>query len=132
MKNAVKSILVSAWLLITYLLGQLPATESVMGWVDWSQLGWAFAGSTVFVLWEFLQKPPVHRTGWERAALILIGLIVSLAATGYVSAKLGLPTELCTTALGAGGYKFLTFFQKKVDKSEESLSDLTDLNDKKP
>lgn len=127
-------MIVTAWLATTVLLNNLGTdlAASVSGFTDWSQVGWAFAGSTAYVLWEIVKPSPEHRNGWHRLALVLIGMIVSLAANTYAADKLGLPIQLCTAALGAAGYKVFTIGQKKVDQSEDKLGDLTGTDKQKP
>lgn len=125
-------MIVTAWLATTVMLNNLGTdlAASVSGFTDWSQVGWAFAGSTAYVLWEIVKPNPEHRNGWHRLILVIIGMVVSLAANTYAADKLGLPIQLCTSALGALGYKVFTFGQKKADTPEESLKDLTGLNNK--
>lgn len=57
----------------------------VQGFTDWSLFGWAFAGSTVYVLIEIVGN--VQRPGLHRCLLIVIGLLPALALTKAVVEK---------------------------------------------
>ena len=64
---------VAGWLL--NVLGSWFAT--VHDLTDWAQIGWSFAGATVYVLIEIVGK--VARPGLHRFYLIIIGMVTSLA-----------------------------------------------------
>lgn len=125
-----KIVLVSAWLLLILLadaLGHFFA--AVSGWTDWRLVGWAFAGSTAFVVYEFIQDRP--RNGKKRAAMIAFGVFVALAGNKTASARLGLDIEFATATLGMFAYLAVGFFEKKIVKAEK-ISDITDVTDLEP
>jgi hypothetical protein len=94
-----KSFIVSAWVVLIYVgntIGDLFAGLS--GLTDWSQLGWAFGGSTAFVLWEFIENK--QRDGWRRIAMIALGMFIAMAASKQATQFLGWDPALVTAALG--------------------------------
>ncbi|QDK80842.1 hypothetical protein EXU85_20405 [Spirosoma sp. KCTC 42546] len=123
-----KSLVLTAWVSIIYLLdtvGNLLAPLS--GTVDWQMVGWAFAGSTSFVVYEAIQTKPPQRKGWHRVAMISLGMLISLGFNSWVTDRLGIPPIPCTILLGMAGYKLYGWLQKKADKPEKAIKDLTDL-----
>ncbi|ARK08867.1 hypothetical protein A6C57_00280 [Fibrella sp. ES10-3-2-2] len=120
MKSIVTVTLWTAGLLNSWMLWLAGAT-------DWSLIGWAFAGSTAFVVWEVTQNPPINRKGWQRFAMIALGMLVSLSCNAWLSEWLKIPIVPATSILGAVGYKLLGWMQKKADKPDEVIDDLTKL-----
>lgn len=118
------SILFISWLTVSVL-------SSAVGWLiglaDWSQLGWAFLGSTAFVAYEKTQDQPKVRTVSQQAIMVGLGILVAMASTKWVSTKFGFPAEMATPALGAAGYKLFGLFQKRVDKPTDAIDDITKL-----
>lgn len=112
--------LVAAWLL--NVLGSW--LSALLGWTDWSLIGWAFAASTAFVVYEATQKEPIKRTGWQRAGMIAVGMVISLGCNGWVSTAFNWPIVPVTLGLGAGGYRLLGKYLTKVEKAE-SIDDVT-------
>jgi len=119
--NRLSAVLsLSLWLL--NVIGSLWA--KFVGFTDWSLFGWAFAGSTVFVIWEMTQPTPVIRSSLQRIGMVGSGLLVSLATNTWISEKFDMPIVAATFILGAAGYKLIGLLQKKVDsQGNDKLSD---------
>lgn len=132
MSAVMKSVLVSTWLTVSWILGQvggqLGATELT---IDWGRFGYAFLGSTAFVVWEIVSPNPTNRPGLHRAGLIFIGMVVALALTGPICTRWDFPPETVAIVLGAIGYKLFSYGQKRADKPAEIIKDMTGLNDTK-
>lgn len=118
-----RHILIDAYLSVIWIANLLVSIlADLSGWTDWSFIGAAFAGSTAFVLFEVINR--TERSGRERAAMIILGFLVSVFCSGYVSEKWGASRMMVAFLLAAVGYKAFSFLQKKADKPEEIIKDL--------
>ncbi len=129
-----KLIYFDGWILLSWILCQTgPTLNLLVGFFDWTQIGWAFAGATSYVLWEVTRTPPIHRNGWQRFFLVVIGFFFALALNKVFQLfKPSWPLDSITYISGAFGYKLFTFGQttkastiarqitKKIEDSEGS------------
>lgn len=101
-------------------IGDLLAQAS--DWFDWSVLGWAFGGSTVFVLVEAIQGK--KRKGWQRVAIVAICVFLSISPlNSWACKRFDMDKELISVLIGLFGYPLLGKQFKKVDKAE-SIDDI--------
>lgn len=121
---------VTAWLLVRLLILAGGAWPAFLLETDWSLIGWSFAGSTGFIVWEATQKPPIQRAWWERAGIVGVGMLVSLAFTEWIAKLTGAPSVPITVILSAVGYVLFGRLQKRA-KTAKNLSDLTNLADRR-
>lgn len=133
MKPAMKTALISIWIGVVYLLNVLGNLFSdLSGLTDWSQIGFAFAGATSYVMFEILKPKPIQRSGTHRAMLIFLGMTLSMALHGFAATKSGLPPEMVAYGLAGLGYKLFTIGQNRAEKPGDLLNDLTKPTDNQP
>lgn len=123
MKTTLNTLLIAAWLVLCTVLDWIGERLALLPELaDWSQLGWAFGGSTVYVVWDSIEGKS-KRSGGQRFLLVGMCMFLSITFSDSIAKKFELDKRAATVLTALIAYPGLGKLFKKVAVSD-SIDDL--------
>lgn len=123
MKAAARILLIFVWYGASWTLDCLAYYLALF---DWTQIGWAFGSSTVYIVWETIQGA-TKRSPAQRMGVVFISMFIAMSPVcQWAVRKWELDKNVTTTLLGLFSFLLFNFMAGKIQKAK-TMKDITDL-----